>query len=314
MSETGQMLSVVIPVYRGEPFLRELYGRVKSVAEGCFAGFELVLVNDASPDNSWALIRELCALDKRVKGINLSRNFGQHYAITAGLSASSGDWIVVMDCDLQDKPEEIANLYREAMNGYDTVFARRSVRQDSFCKRMSSKCFYRVFSYLTDTTQDAAIANFGIYRRPVINAVLSMDDHIKYFPAMAQWVGFRKSSLQVQHQARVVGGSSYTLRKLFSLAFDNIITFSDKPLKLTVKFGLLISCLAFLVALVYFISYIVGYTKVAGYMSIILSIWFLSGIIISILGMLGIYIGKIFQQVKHRPLFIVAEEVNCDGN
>ncbi len=306
------MLSVVVPVYRGESFLVELYDRVKVVAEDHFTDFELILVNDASPDNSWNIIRDLCSRDRRVKGINLSRNFGQHYAISAGLNRIQGDWCVVMDCDLQDKPEEIARLYRETKNGYDIVFARRETRQDSFLKRMSSRYFYMVFSYLTETPQDSAIANFGIYRRPVINAILMMNDHIKYFPTMAQWVGFRKTAIEVEHMSREIGSSSYTLRKLLLLAMDNIITFSDKPLKLTVKCGLAISMLAFLIAIAYFISYISGYTVVMGYMSIILSIWFLSGIIISILGMLGIYIGKIFAQVKSRPVYIIAEELNSD--
>ena len=173
-------LSVVVPVYMGERFLEELYTRIRQVAESLTGEWELILVNDSSPDGSWRGIAELA----RVIGLNLSRNFGQHYAITAGLSAASGDWVVVMDCDLQDMPEEIPVLYAKAQEGFDSVFAQRVERQDAWIKKECSKLFYRVFSFLTGTRMDASIANFGIYHRKVIGAILSLGDSIRYFPAM----------------------------------------------------------------------------------------------------------------------------------
>jgi dolichol-phosphate mannosyltransferase len=306
------ILSVIVPVYKGELFLLELYRQIKDISAQPFQDFELIFVNDASPDNSWQLIMEICEKDPRVAGINFSRNFGQHYAISAGLEYATGEWIVVMDCDLQDRPEEIPALFKEAKNGYDIVLAQRLIRQDSFLKRLSSKCFYIIFSYLTDTHQDASIANFGIYNHRVIKAIISMHDCVRYFPAMVQWTGFRRTAIPVTHQSREHGKSSYSLKKLIDLALDNIIAFSYKPLKLTAGMGLIISVIAFLVALWYYILYMSGYIKVMGYMSIILSIWFLSGIIISIQGILGIYIGKIFNQVKQRPLFIIADRINLD--
>lgn len=160
-----------------------------------------------------------------MKGINLSRNFGQHYAITAGLSQAKGEWVVVMDCDLQDTPEEIKNLYTKAQEGYDSVFAQRVERKDKFLKRLSSIVFYKVFSFLTDSKQDETVANFGIYHRKVVNAILSMGDSIRYFPIMAQWVGFRKGYLPIKHGARKEGKSSYSLFKLLKLASDNMIGF-----------------------------------------------------------------------------------------
>ena len=201
-------VSVVVPVYMGREFLRELYERVRAGALARFQDFELILVNDASPDDAWPAIAGLCREDARVKGLNLSRNFGQHYAITAGLNAASGEWVVVMDCDLQDLPEEIPRLYDKAREGYDTVFAQRLHRQDRAIKRMQSWVFYKVFSFLTDTQLDHSVANFGIYNHKVIRAILSMGDSIRYFPTMSRWVGFRMAFLPVAHGERKSGGSS----------------------------------------------------------------------------------------------------------
>ncbi len=310
-----ELISIVVPVYHGELFLEELQQRVdvalNSMPE---TAYELILVNDASPDNSWAVIEKLCRTDRRVKGLNLSRNFGQHYAITAGLNCCSGDWVVVMDCDLQDRPEEIPNLYAKAEEGYDSVFACRVNRQDSWMKCLESRIFYAVFGYLTGTKLDASIANFGIYRRPVIQAILSMHDSIRFFPLMVNWVGFRKTTLAVQHAERKSGKSSYPLIKLFRLAGDNIIAFSEKPLKLCLIFGLCIICLALVVFVIYFSLALVGYIKVAGYASLILSIWFLGGIQMAIIGLTGIYVGKIFNQVKERPCYVIHEKLNLESD
>ena len=303
-------LSVVIPVYMGEPFLEELYTRIRQSAERLTPDWELILVNDASPDGSWRNIVKLAERDTRVIGLNLSRNFGQHYAITAGLSAVSGDWLVVMDCDLQDMPEEIPVLYAKAQEGFDSVFARRVERQDNWVKKGCSRLFYQVFSFLTGTHMDASIANFGIYHRKVIEAILSLGDSIRFFPAMAQWVGFRQAACPVRHATRAAGESSYSWRKLFQLALDNMIAFSDKPLRITAWSGLCISILAVLVTLFYLCLALSGSIKVMGYASLILSIWFNTGIMLMTIGMVGIYVGKTFSQTKRRPTFIVADALN----
>lgn len=158
-------ISIVSPIYRAENIVEELVRQIIKSVEPLTSDFEIVLVNDASPDHSWMKIREICRRDSRVKGINLSRNFGQHYAITAGLSYASGEWIVVMDCDLQDRPDEIPNLYAKALEGWDIVYARRVERQDGFWKKMSSRAFHRVYSYLSGSKSDRTIANFGIYKK-----------------------------------------------------------------------------------------------------------------------------------------------------
>jgi len=308
--ERSECVSVVVPVYMGQAYLRKLLGRVQAAVQGVFADYELILVNDASPDASWPLICELCRDEPRVKGINLSRNFGQHYAITAGLSYVSGDWVVVMDCDLQDAPEEIPNLYRKAQEGFDSVFAQRVSRQDTLIKRAQSRIFYRVFSYLTDTRMDPSIANFGIYRRSVTDAILRMGDRVRYFPTMSQWVGFRKTTLAVRHCAREGGRSAYSLRKLLALATDNMIAFSDKPLRICVKTGFLMAFVAASVTLFYLARYMTEQIRVPGYSSMILSLWFIGGILLTSVGVVGIYIGRIFDQVKQRPTFLVADKVN----
>jgi len=303
-------ISVVSPVYGCCTSLIELYTRLVNSISEITTSFEIIFVNDASPDESWNTIIELSKKDTKVKGINLSRNFGQHYAITAGLDNANGEWIVVMDCDLQDRPEEIINLYNKALEGYDSVFAQRLNRQDNPLKKINSKMFYSLFSYLTDTKQDASVANFGIYKRNVIDAVLDMKDHIRYFPTMVQWVGFRKYYLPVEHNARQDGGSNYNFTSLFRLAINNIIAFSDKPLRLTAKAGFVLATLSFIVALFYFFLYFIGYIQVLGFTTLILSVWFIGGLIMMLLGVLGLYIGKIFDKVKNRPYYIIENKCN----
>ncbi len=215
-----------------------------------------------------------------------------------------------MDCDLQDRPDQISTLYRKALEGYDLVLARRRARRDSRLKRFYSRLFYSVFSYLTDTTQDAAIANFGIYHKKVIQAVLDMEDNIRYFPAMVQWVGFQSARVDVEHSSRLEGASSYNLRKLLRLAVNNIISFSDKPLRLVAQGGLILSVLSVAIGLLYLAGYLLGVIKVAGYASLIISIWLTTGINIFVLGLVGIYVGKAFEQIKGRPIYIIDEAVN----
>ena len=292
--------------------LDELVRRISESVSIITDDYEIILVNDCSPDNSWEQIKSLCSCDMHVKGVNLSRNFGQHYAITAGLYKASGEWVVVMDCDLQDRPEEIPNLYGKASEGYDSVFAQRMERKDTLMKRLSSSIFYWVFSFLTDSKQDKTVANFGIYNRKVVNSILSMGDSIRYFPIMAQWVGFRKYYLPVVHAEREIGKSSYSLFKLLRLASDNMIGFSDKPLRMMLRFGLYVVIGSILVALFYLCRWLFGYIGVSGFTTLVISVWLAVGIISMMLGITGIYIGKIYDRVKGRPTFIVAETINFD--
>ena len=308
------LLSIVSPVYRAETIIGQLVKEISENVKVLTMDFEIILVDDGSPDHSWNAIETECKNDPRVKGIKLSRNFGQHYAITAGLDHANGEWIIVMDCDLQDRPEEIINLYRKAEKGFDVVLARRAVRKDSANKKLFSKLFYKILGYLTGTEQDAAVANFGIYHRRVVNAICSMREQIRYFPTMVKWVGFKKTYLDVVHSGREDGKSTYTFKKLVALAFDILLANSEKPIRLIVKTGFFISTGAFLFGLIVLVKYFVGSIEVMGYTSLILSLWFLGGMIMMMLGIIGLYIGKTFQGVKNRPIYIVAEKENMDEN
>ncbi len=303
-------ISIVSPVYNAENMVEELVQRITNSVKTITDNFEIILVEDCGPDNSWNKIKEICKVNEKVKGIKLSRNFGQHYAISAGIENTSGEWIVVLDCDLQDVPEEIPNLYNKAQEGYDIVLARRHDRKDTFLKRMSSKFFYKTLSYLTATNQDSAVANFGIYNYKVIDAVNSMTENVKYFPSMIKWVGFTKTSLNVKHSERPEGKSSYNLSKLLNLALDIILANSDKPLRLITKLGFFISAFSFLFAAIYFMIAVFKGFAVTGFASIIVSIWFFSGLIMFSLGIIGLYIGKTYEQSKNRPSYIIKQIIN----
>lgn len=303
------IISVVIPVYGSDDTLQELYRRIAATVEGITPEFEIIFVNDASPGRAWAVIRELAVMDTRVRGLNLSRNFGQYPAITAGLSASRGEWIVVMDCDLQDRPEEIERMYAKTREGFSVVVGSRRVRHDSRLRAFMSWGFYSTLSYLTGTRQDRTEANFGIYHRRVIDAILSLPEHMRYFSVMRRWVGFPTATIPVEHAKRQGGKTSYSLRKLLSLAADIILAYSDKPLRLIIKFGVIVTfgAGAYLVATVargFFFDNAAEQFEV-----LIGSLWFMFGLLSTMLGIIALYIGKTFDEVKKRPMYIVQEEI-----
>lgn len=306
-------ISVVIPVYKCARCISELKSRLEVVLEPLVNDYEIIFIDDASPDDSWQEILHLTKTSSAVKGIRLSRNFGQHKAITAGLDIATGCRIIVMDCDLQDQPEEIALLYSKSMEGYDIVFARRHNRKDGFFKKLGSKLFYKLISYMTDTDLDPAIANFGIYHKKVIDAVRMMGENLRYFPAMVRWVGFTSIAIDVRHSERYLGESSYTLKKLVGLSVDVMVSFSDKPLKLMVYFGIGVSATSTLYALYILIRAITGDVKVEGWASVMVSLWFIGGILTIMTGIVGIYVGKVFDEVKKRHIYIVDEVTPFEG-
>lgn len=303
-------ISVIVPVYKGEAFLDELHRRVRSSLASIPGDHELLLVEDCGGDGSWSVIERLAANDPLVRGIQFSRNFGQHAGITAGLDLARGAWVVVLDCDLQDRPEEIPRLYAKAQEGFDVVVARRGRRKDAWLKRSSSRIFYRIFSYLAGLRMDAEVGNFRIISRKVVDSLTTMRERTRFFGGLVEWAGFLAASIDVEHAARAEGKSSYTFRKLVTLATEIIIAYSDKPLWMAIRFGFTISGLSVLAA-----GYIVYRalrfeSPVMGWSSLVVSLYFLGGIIISILGILGVYLGKVFEEVKGRPIYIVSKRVN----
>lgn len=306
MKTSRPLISIVVPVYKAENCLDELYSRLKQALETISPDFEIVLVEDCGGDSSWQVIERLAKQDGRVKGIQFSRNFGQHYGITAGLDYCNGDWVVVMDCDLQDRPEEIPRLYAKAQEGYDIVLARRGQRQDPLLKRFTSWLFYKLFSYLADMEYDGETGNFRIMSRKVVESFRKMREQLRFFGGLVQWMGFPTASIEVQHAERHEGQSSYTFSKLWKLAAETIIAYSDKPLRLAVRFGFIMAFLAFCYGVYTLVLAAVYGVPILGWSSLIVSLYFIGGVIIAILGILGIYLGKTFDESKKRPLYLVS--------
>lgn len=300
-------ISIVTPVYGCCKSLNNLYERLNKTLSSITNDFEIIMVNDASPDNAWEAIKELAKKDDRVKGINLSRNFGQHYAITAGLDYANGYWVVVMDCDLQDQPEEITKLYNKAQEGYDIVFGRRVERQDSFFKKLSSKLFFKVYDYFTESKTDNSIANFSIISKKVVEEMRKLKEQNRSYPLFVNWLGFKRTSIEIVHSKREEGKSSYTLKKLIDLAIDGIVAQSNKPLKLSIKFGFIISFVSLLYTIWLVLRYFIFSIPVEGWTSMMVSFYFIGGLLFANMGFLGLYIGKIFDETKNRPLYVVSE-------
>ncbi len=304
-------LSIVSPIYNAEKIAVRLVKEITRVAQDITDDYEIILVEDGSPDKSWKVLQEISAANPKVRSIKLSKNFGQHYAITAGLDFAEGEWTVVMDCDLQDRPEEIPRMLAYAKEkDAKIVLGQRKLRNDSKLKVSMSKLFYGVLSYLSGSRWDPTVANFGLYHRDVVSAIKTLREPIRFFPSMVKWVGFHCVKMEVKHQARDEGKSNYNLKKRLKLALDIILANSDKPLRIIVKAGFLISFISSLIGLFYLIKYFSGGIRVMGYTSLMISIWLISGMTFVVLGIIGLYIGKIFESVKHRPIYIVEEKIN----
>lgn len=303
--------SVVVPVYGCRAALPELHERLSKTMQKMSRSYELIFVNDACPQDSWSTIEKICKEDTHTVGIELSRNFGQIRAILAGLDYSSGDWVVVMDCDLQDCPEEIPNLFRKAQEGYDVVFARRKTRKDSAAKVFLSKSFYKLYSLATDGNYDPALCNFSISNRQVIDNYCSMREMHRAFVIYVRWMGFRQAVLDVDHQERYEGKSGYNLKKRMQMAMEILTSQSDKMLRAMAMLGIAISLSAFLVVLVIIVRYFMLHI-VPGWTSMIAAVFLMGGLTILSVGVVGIYVGNIFMQVKQRPLYIVRTALNVN--
>lgn len=303
------MLSVVIPVYGCREALPELYRRLTKTVAKVTDDYELILVNDNCPQNSWEVISELCNRDDHVKGIELSRNFGQMKAILAGLDYSTGDWVVVMDCDLQDRPEEILRLYEKAQEGYDVVFARRKKRKDNFIKIFLANQFYRIYRFATDGSYDGAICNFSIVKRNVISSYCLMREQHRGYVMYIRWMGYKEAVIDVEHDERYAGDSGYSLKKRINMAIELLTSQSDNILRWFVGLGFLMSIFSFIVIIGLVIYHYMGDVSV-GWTSLIATNVLIGGIIIMVIGIVGIYVGNIFMQVKERPLYLIRQVLN----
>lgn len=308
--KTRPMVSVVCPVYGCKNCIEELVDRVALTLEQQGKTFELILVDDASPDDAWHRISELATTRPWVRGLRLARNFGQHYAIAAGIEHASGEVVVVMDCDLQDAPEEIPGLLNALGNGVEVAFAQRTQRQDGIVKRLTSWAFFRLLTWLTGVPQDHTTANFGAFSRKVIDTVNRMPESDRCFPLMVKWTGFHAAYVPVTHFGRSEGKSSYSFSALVRLALNIVLSYSDKPLRLVVKLGMSFAAISMLIVLLSIYRYTAGDIAVAGFTSIIASMWLLGGIIVFCIGITGLYVGRLFSDTKRRPYYIVGERAN----
>jgi dolichol-phosphate mannosyltransferase len=310
MGKNG-LISIISPVYKAADCIEELYRRITDAVKQIeTVDYEIILVEDCGEDGSWEKICELASQDKRLKAIHLSRNFGQHHAISAGLDASSGDWVIVMDCDLQDPPEEIPRLFEKALEGHDIVCARRVKRRDPTWKRCASRFFVAIFNWLSGMSYDPQVANFRIVSRLVVDAYSRMEERTPFFGGHLEWLGFSVGYIDIQHGWRHSGKSSYSLRKLLRLAADVIVAYSNKPLKISIAVGCLLTLFSFGYAVYIICKQLFWGVPVDGWTSLMVSMGFLGGMVIGNLGIIGLYLGKVYDETKRRPHYVVSKKVN----
>lgn len=309
---TKIQISIVIPVFRAEDCVSELYRRLVNALESLGVSFEIIMVEDCGGDNSWNIIEELAAQDERLRGFRLSRNFGQHNAITAGLDQVRGDWTVIMDCDLQDKPEDIGRLIEKAREGYAVVVARNIVPRPSLVKEVGSKIFYNVFSWFAGYRYEGGVRSFRIMSRDATNALKSMREQMRSIGPLGVWIGFPSAYFDIALEPRYAGKSSYNMQRLFKLAFNNIVAFSDRPLRISISVGFAMAACAFLYGLYIAMRALWHDIPVPGWTSLLTSLYFIGGLILANLGVVGVYIGKVFDETKGRPLYLIARRTTPD--
>lgn len=298
-------LSIVIPLFNEGTLVEELIKRVKFNSKAITQEFEIILIDDGSTDSTWEKIENGAKQDGRVKGIKFSRNFGHHYALTAGLHHAVGEWVVVMDGDLQDRPEVIPELYTKVIEGFDIVFVSRRNRPERIYYRIIQKIFYWILRRLSGINFDSSQANFSILNRKVVEAFKNFPENARFYASTIKWLGYRRTEIFADHGQRFSGKPSYTLRKRIKLATDIILSFSERPLKFSIGMGLLMSLLSLSITFwVIYNYFFLGYL-VSTWMAVATAIFLSTGIILIVIGISGIYIGEIFRQVKNRPLYVI---------
>jgi glycosyltransferase involved in cell wall biosynthesis len=302
-------LSVVVPVFNESTLIPELVKRIKANVKLITEDFEIIVVDDGSTDQTWGLIENEAKHESRIKGIKFSRNFGHHYAITAGLHNSTGDWVVVMDGDLQDRPEVITDIYKKAIEGFDVVFVSRQNRSEKILYRVAQKIFYKLLVTLSGIKFDSTQANFSIISKKVVEAFKIFPETARFYGSTIKWLGFRTSFVKADHGTRHSGKPSYTLQKRIRLASEIILSFSDRPLKVSILFGLCMSAMSiiFLGVVIIRANYI-GF-EMLGWASIISVILFSTGVLLIVTGIASIYLAEIFRQVKNRPLYVIDKKI-----
>jgi polyisoprenyl-phosphate glycosyltransferase len=297
------MLSVIVPVYGCADCLVALHARLTASVTQVSDDYEFVFVDDRSLDDGWSVLERLAAQDEHVRAFRLSRNFGQDAAITAGLAEAAGDWAVVMDCDLQEAPEDIPRLWAAAGEGYDIVRTTRRGWRHSAFRRWTSRT-YRRLTMETDVRPD--YSNLSLLSRRVIDAFLRLHDRDREYMIALDWLGFDSTTIEIEHHERHAGRSGYTLRRLIRVAIDGMFFRSTMLLRLVVLLGFVVALIGVVVAGFEVADYFIEAQKrVPGYTSLAVLLLVLAGFIIVSVGVVGLYVGRIFEQVKDRPLFLI---------
>lgn len=304
-------LSVVVPVYGCGDCLRSLHERLRASVTAVTDSYELIFVDDRSPDDAWAVLQDLASAEPAVKAFRLSRNFGQHAAITAGLAESDARWTVVMDCDLQDPPEEIPRLYAQAQEGYDVVLCRRRQRRQSWRRRRAASAYFRLRNVLVKSDMHTNYTNLSLLSRKVVDAFLTLRDKDRQYLLIVDWLGFRRATLEVDQHERHAGRSSYRLGQLIRVAIDGMFFQSTVLLRWIVYTGFVMALIGVLLAL-YALAVFVGGRPLPQWTALPVLILVLTGFIVISTGVTGLYVGKIFDQVKGRPLYVIDSKV-VDG-
>jgi glycosyltransferase involved in cell wall biosynthesis len=302
-------LSIVIPVLNEEILIHELISRVKVNLKKITDDYEIVIVDDGSMDATWEKIKNESKSDMRVKGIRFSRNFGHHYAITAGLHHSSGEWVVVMDGDLQDRPEVIPDLYSQAQLGFDVVFVSRQNRPEKVYYKIAQKLFYRLLNITSGLNFNSEQANFSIISRKVVEAFNQFPEKSRFYVSTIKWLGFDSSEIRANHGTRSNGKPSYTLKKRIKLALDIIIAFSERPLKVVTTTVIILSLASLFISVLFILNEITNSSiETATFFDPAIFIFF--GANLFFLGIIGVYTSRIYDQTKMRPLYIIREKYN----
>lgn len=307
----GRLLSIVVPCYNEEEVLAETLRRLSETAETLEARglkVELVFVDDGSRDRTRELLRRYAASDRRVRMLGFARNFGHQLAVTAGIDAARGDAVVLIDADLQDPPEVIAEMVDRWEEGFDVVYGTRTDRPgESRFKLATARVFYRVLNRLSDVPIPLDTGDFRLMSRNVVEVLKSMPEQDRFVRGMVSWVGFNQIALPYRRDKRFAGESKYPLRKMVRFATDGILSFSAKPLQLSVTLGVLSSLLAMLVIVYSLAMRLFTQEWVPGWTALMIAVLFLGGVQLICVGILGEYIGRIYREVKRRPLYIVQE-------
>ncbi|MEO8855751.1 MAG: glycosyltransferase family 2 protein [Burkholderiaceae bacterium] len=300
----GPSVSVIVPIYGCVGCLEPLCERLSRVLPQIANRFEIILVDDRSPDASWEEILRIQTLYPEIRGVRLSRNFGQQVAISAGLSLAKGDCAIVMDCDLQDPPEKIPEMWRKLQEGYDLVLARRAERSHSMFRRIGAKAYFAIMSWLNEERIDGSYGSFSLLSRKVIEAFLKFGERERHYLFILRWLGFKTGTIEYDHQERLTGQSAYTLGRLIRHAMDGVFFQATVFLRWIVSLGLIFALLGMALAF-YFTYRYFAYGAVAGWTSVVVLLLVCTGIILLSLGVIGLYVGKIFDQAKERPLFVI---------